>query len=222
METFHVGAFAGEDASPTRPPTDGSPVRLRAYAACDVQASSFVGGNWREARLLLRVVLPSTAAWTAGQRWFRCDLSEVGAAFDPHPVPRAGTLVSALSTPSSLRHNCYVAGLEAGQLSRMFPMSCTEPHNTEFAGVWTAPAGPYAELPDDAMLDGCLSKIADFADLPNDDDMAARSGALYFPPEEISWTAGDRGVRCFLWLEERTVSKSLKSVGVKDFPIPRD
>ena len=218
-ETVHVGTFDGVDAGLAGPPKDETSAQRRAYDSCDAAVRSFLGGDWREARLTLRLLVPSKDGWSAGERWFRCDLSEIAGADQPFPIPRAGTLAKALGTPSSLRFGCHHAAEENDRLRYLLPATCTDPHNSEFVGVWTAPDVPYAELGDQATHRGCGTTVASYAGVPDDDDLEYRTGTLAFAPEEWQWAMGERGVRCFLWIDDGKVSRSLKAAGVKGLPI---
>ncbi|GAB3155560.1 hypothetical protein GCM10027290_51950 [Micromonospora sonneratiae] len=218
-ETVHVGTFEGKDATLGSTPANGSPAQLRAYQACDSAVRAFVGGDWREARLIMRLLMPSKDGWAAGQRWFRCDLTEMLAIDFPDPNGRTGTLKGALGRSTPLRLTCFNPESKLGQIQEMVPASCTAPHTSEFGGVWTAPDGRYGDLAGDAMDRGCADVLARFANVPNDGDLEYRFGTITYGPDEQQWEAGERGVRCFLWLEDRKVSRSLKSAGVNDLPV---
>jgi hypothetical protein len=49
--------------------------------------------------------------------------------------------------------------------------------------------------------------------------MQYRTGWISYNPTETEWAQGERGVRCFLWFNDKQVSRSLKGVGTAGLPI---
>jgi hypothetical protein len=222
-ETAHVGEFTGEVADRVTPPPEGSPEWREAYAACDQAATDYLGADFRHGMLWLGVTVPSVAAWEGGARWFRCEL----APFDPHAgtfEERLGSLAGALEAESELRLGCYqaVTSGEDSDVEEMRPRDCDEPHNSEFVGVWRAPDVPYPDRAeeDSARLvhDGCLELVAEYADVPVDGDLEFRSGTIGFWMSEEEWDNGDRGLRCYLWLE-RELTESVRGAGTGGLPV---
>ncbi|WP_434741964.1 septum formation family protein [Micromonospora sp. SH-82] len=219
LETVHVGTFT---ANRPEPPTVGS-VELRgAFAECDVRATGYLGDEWRGARLRLGVALPSAVGWGVGARWFRCDLTElttVEAAGDP--VTRTTSLRGALRGPSPLRLGCQQAStIRGGRVTGLTPVTCDKRHNAEYAGVFRAPETPYPTRDRDwaPVYTGCRSVLARYAGVPEDRLLPLRTDVVVRPPSAGRWRAGDRGVRCYLWLSQRSVSGSLKGVGTAGLP----
>jgi hypothetical protein len=223
-ETIAVGTFTGEPARAAAPPATGSPGAKAAYQDCDTEAVAFVGGDWRTARLWLGVVQPSPAAWKGGARWYRCDLVEVTSIEDDGElVQRTGSLRSALTEPDSpLRLTCYAVQLTAaGTIDRMPARPCTAQHNAEFAGVWKAGDLPYPKTGEQwaAFHNGCRTLIAAYAKVPNDKNLEFRTGVVSLPGGEDVWADGDRGVRCYLWVDGAKLTASVKGGGDKALPI---
>jgi Septum formation len=223
-ETAHVGTFTGPVAAASTPPAKGSPGAKDAYRQCDTKAAEYVGADWRTARLWLGVVQPSPAAWSGGAKWFRCDLIEVSSVEDDGDVvPRVGSLRDTLKRPSSpLKLACYAVEVDAnGGIDTMPPASCTKPHNAEFVGLWTTGEVPYPRTGADweKFHDGCRAIIADYVGVPNDKDLEFRTGVVSLPGGEDVWQDGDRGVRCYLWLDGAKLKSTLKGRGVKALPI---
>ncbi|XTZ13824.1 septum formation family protein [Micromonospora echinospora] len=221
VETTHVGTFP---AAVTAPPAVDSPSMRAAFADCDTRTSAYVGDEWRAGRLRLGVALPSKVGWAAGARWYRCDLTEVDTVERAaRTVLRTGSLRDALKAAAApLRLGCQNArtGPELG-VQAVTPTDCAKAHNAEFVGVWKAPETPYPAKPADwaPLYAGCRSVLARYAGLPVDDYLKFRTDMVVRPPGAARWKAGDRGVRCYLWLSDRTVTRSLKGAGPTVLPI---
>ena len=224
-ETVYVGTYPAPAADADEPPADGSAGARAAYRACDQAATEYLGGPWRAARLWIGVTHPSTAAWGGGSRWFRCDVLEISSIEDDGGlVQRAGSLRDALTEAASpLRLTCYAIKLDAdGAIGTMPGVSCAAKHNAEFVGVWNAgstmayprTAGAWA-----ALHDGCRKLIAQYAGVPDDDDLQYRTGVVSLPGGDDVWAQGDHGVRCYLWLDGSALTSSLKGKGVAGLPI---
>ncbi|MEU7945187.1 septum formation family protein [Micromonospora taraxaci] len=220
LETVHVGAFPVERASA---PASGSAELRGAFAECDTRATGYVGDDWRAGRLRLSVALPSSPGWGAGSRWFRCDLTELttteaGATV----VVRSGSLRDALKGPSGLRLGCQQTRVAAGRsVQTLVPVECARQHDAEFVGVWRAPDVPYPTRDSDwaPLYTECRSALSRYVGVPDDADLRFRSGVVVRPPGAGRWKVGDRGVRCYLWLSNRTVTASLKGAGPAGLPV---
>ncbi|MEH1102868.1 septum formation family protein [Micromonospora sp. CPCC 205561] len=219
VETVHVGAFpAGRPA----PPPGGSAELRGAFADCDTRATGYVGAEWRSGRLRLAVALPSGPGWAAGARWYRCDLSEVDTVEAAAKVVlRTGSLRDALRGPSPLRLGCQEARSAGGSVRTLRPVDCATRHDAEFVGVWRAPDRPYPTRPADwaPLYAGCRSTLGRYVGVPDDADLRFRSGVVVRPPGVGRWRVGDRGVRCYLWLDDRTVTGSLRGAGPAALPV---
>jgi hypothetical protein len=60
--------------------------------------------------------------------------------------------------------------------------------------------------------------VASYAGIPNDSNFTYRTGQVATPFNKASWELGNRGVRCYIWLN-KNVSNSLKGVGTGGLPI---
>lgn len=221
VETVHVGTFPGDRATL---PTVGSAELRAAYAECDAKASGYVGGDWRTARLWLGVALPPATAWTGGARWFRCDLTELASVeSDGEVVTRAASLRDVLKSANPIRLGCYTARLDRQRtIDELVAAECTRAHNAEFAGAWRAPetvAYPTRDRDWVRFYDECRKAVGRHVGLPNDANLRFRVGVVALPGEAAQWRAGDRGVRCYLWLSDRTVNRSLRGAGAAALPI---
>jgi hypothetical protein len=224
-ETVYVGEYSGDAAETEAPPDRTSAPGREAYRTCDAQATEYVAGPWRDARLWIGVTNPSPAAWGGGSRWFRCELVELDSIEDDGAlVQRKGTLRGAMNSDSSgLELGCYAIGLDsAGAIKTMPPADCGEKHNAEYVGVWDAPAGatyPKRNSSWARFHDGCRVLVAKYVGVPEDGDLRYRTGVVSLPGNTEVWAQGDHGVRCYLWLDGAELIGSLKSKGTKALPV---
>jgi len=217
-ETVHVGAF---DAAGGKSPAPGEKSYQTAYAECGAKASTFLGGDWRTARLNLGLVLPAPEAWQGGSRWYRCDLAETRSLDDNSMASRDGSLKGALSKTSALRYSCFTPKIAKELVQEMAPIACTKPHRSEFVGIYAAPAKSYKTFlaDDETIHKACLDLVASYAKLPKDDNLGARTGTIYYYPTTAEWDQGNRGVKCFSWDSGRTFTRSIKGGGTSLLPV---
>lgn len=223
LETVHVGTFAGAAGEGSAPPASGSAPFGTAYAECDTRARAYLGADWRIGRLWLGVALPSPVGWAAGARWFRCDVSELSNVEDNGDVvSRTASLKGALQAAGPLRLGCYATTLtRAETIDQMPPVDCGARHNSEFTGVWRAPAGwkyPSAERDWQAFYDGCYQVAARFVEV-SQSTIRFRAGVVALPGGPDDWRSGNRGVRCYLWISDGRFTRSLKAAGDRGLPI---
>jgi hypothetical protein len=223
-ETVYVGTYPSPAAEAADPPAQDSAGARAAYATCDAKTTAYVGGPWRTARLWIGVTQPTRAAWTGGARWFRCEvLVSSSVEDDGGLVQRVGSLAGALKDPASpLLLTCYRVLLDKdGKISTMPSAPCAAEHNAEFVGVWDAAEAGYPETTKqwDKFHDGCRGLIAAYVGVPNDADLQFRAGVISLPGGDDVWELGDRGVRCYLWLDATTLKASLKGKGGKAMPV---
>jgi hypothetical protein len=222
LETVRVGTFTGADAAGDGPPPDGGPARQRAYADCATFARQYLGGDWRAARTGLDLVVPTATQWAAGGRWYHCDVVEFADLDSYRVVGRAGGMKGALSGPRSLALGCFNVTTKGQDIGSMAATDCATTHNSEFAGVWEAPPGPYpadASQREKAQLDGCRAVVAAFAGVPDDDKVRYRIGQITYGFGKADWDLGNRGARCYIWLENKTFTSSMRGAGPGALPI---
>jgi hypothetical protein len=223
-ETAYVGVYPEPAVEAPAPPTEGSAGARAAYRTCDEKISKFVGAPWRTGRLWIGVTHPSAAAWSGGAHWFRCEVLEISSIEDDGGlVMRLGSIRDALKPASSaLRLTCYAIQLDsAGSIDTMPSAKCTARHNAEFVGVWDAGALDYPTGDSQwaKFHAGCRKLISRYAGVPNDNDLQYRTGVVSLPGGEDVWALGDRGVRCYLWLDGAELTTSLKGKGTRGMPI---
>jgi hypothetical protein len=224
-ETVYVGTYPSPAADADEPPAEGSAGSRVAYRACDLKTTEYVGGQWRGARIWAGVTHPSAAAWAGGARWFRCDILEISSIEDDGGlIQRTGSLKDALQEPASpLLLTCYAVKMDTnGAIGTMPASSCAAQHNAEFVGVWyagTKSTYPKTDAQWAAFHDGCRKLIATYVAVPDDADLQYRTGVVSLPGGEDVWALGDHGVRCYLWVDDATLTSSLKLKGPKSLPI---
>lgn len=223
-EIVYVGQFEGAAADRVTPPEQRSAEWREAFAACEEGAAEYLGADYHLARLWLGVVVPSSEAWEGGARWFRCDVVqfEDEITFD---FVRTGSLAGALAEEDSeLRLTCFeVTVTEDDLIDQMDPVGCDDPHQAEFVGVWRAPAGGYLDGANDASAErvhsGCRRRVAEYVDVPIDGDLVFRTGTIADWMDEEDWDNGDRGFRCYLWLNGDEITESLRGAGPEGLPV---
>jgi len=223
-ETVFVGTYPSPAADASSPPAEGSAGSRQAYRVCDTKTSEYLGAPWRTGRFWIGVTHPSSAAWTGGARWFRCEVLEISSIEDDGGlVLRLGSLRDALAEPATdLLLTCYAIRLdEAGAISTMPAAPCTAKHNAEFVGVWDAGNLTYPSKDDEweKFHDGCRTLIASYVKVPKDADLQYRAGVVSLPGGEDVWALGDHAVRCYLWLDGGELTSTLKGKGTKGMPI---
>ena len=206
-ETVAVGDLPG--AGGLKSPADGTGP---AFRECTKQASAFLGADWRTGWLIMQPVLPSSAAWAGGARWYRCDLAE-SSPVDGAVVDRTTTIKAGLAAGSQLRMTCANPRIQGEQVTEMHPATCSSVHTAEFAGLWPTTARSADELSTGALEKGCDATIAKFAGLADNASVSARVGWLGLPARPTSWRSGDRAIRCFLWLNGEKMTGSYRNAG---------
>jgi hypothetical protein len=223
LETVYVGQFTGAAAGAAVPPVRGSAHVRAAFAECSTRTKEYVGADWLTGRLWLGVALPSPQAWSGGSRWFRCDVAEVTNAEDSgYTTSRDASVKDALKSRSPLSLGCFQVTLaKDSSIDTMPAIQCTKAHNSEFAGVYYSrdAAYPRGSKAFEELYDECRKVIARFAGVPVDGNIRYRTGVIAIPGSEDDWQNGNRGVRCYLWLSERKVNRSLKGAGNSGLPI---
>jgi hypothetical protein len=193
-----------------------------AYATCDAASTAFLGGDRHIGRVRLRVLPPSGEQWSAGARFFHCDLIEANTLDnDAEMIEREGSLKAALSGDKPLAEGCSAWPEKPADLRSvhgLLPTPCTSPHQLEFAGV--AVTGPRA-YPDTTDLmrvvfgADCAEVVAKYVGMSRSQLANHRQiRSIWWPADRESWDNGDRSARCYVTTSDnRTLTKSLKGVG---------
>jgi hypothetical protein len=222
LETIHIGRITGDDAARDIPPPDGGSAQQLEYRDCVNAARAFVGDDWRTGRVGLDLVVPSAAQWDADARWYRCDLVEFTDLDTYEVAQRSASLKDALAGARPLALTCFKVTTKADAVDTMGAVDCGSGHNGEFAGVWEAPPGAYPAdetQREKAELAGCRSVVASFAGVPDDNRLQYRVGQITFGFGKGDWDLGNRGVRCYLWMDSKNLTRSMKGAGTGALPI---
>jgi hypothetical protein len=222
VETVKVGGFTGADAAKDLPPAVGGAAQQAAYADCARAARDYVGGDWRDGRLALDVVFPTAGQWDAEGRWYRCDLAELRHLDSDDRSARDGSLKGALAGAGPLALTCLNVTGTGGAIETMASVPCSDPHNGEYAGLAELTGDAYPATGSDrekAQLDGCRRVVAGYTGVPNDDKFRYRVGQIAYGFGKPAWDLGNRGVRCYLWMNGKTYTRSLKGAGPSGLPI---
>ena len=215
-EAFYLGELTGKAAA--KDAAQSGAATTAAAAECGRRAVTFFGAEHRTGQLRLQPVLPGTAGWAGGARWFRCDAMQVDLNTD-RVVSRTGSLRDTLKGRAPMALRCFQADVRGASVGELRAVDCAKKHDAEFAGLWTAPAGDLADLDNTRLGKGCRSTIADWAGVPDNSDTQYRYGYLGFAPTGVEWDNGLRTVQCFLWMEGRTLKGSYRKAGTKKLPI---
>jgi hypothetical protein len=137
-------------------------------------------------------------------------------------VTRTASLKDQLGKQGPLSLTCYqVTAQKSGQIESRDPVICARSHNSEFAGVFTAPFETYpAKQADwDRLHSECRNVVAKYVRLPIDSNLRFRTGTVVVPGSQEDWEIGNRGVRCYLYLRGKSFTRSLKGAGTGALPI---
>lgn len=203
-ETVYVGQLGGVVAALPSPPKPGDATLIATWRDCDRQATAFVGRTWSDGRLDLQLVLPTETAWTSGARWYRCDLTEITDVYKYVAKSRYGSLKGKLDPAMLL--GCFAVTSKGMSINDNTAVSCTSKHNAEYVGsIWSnLPAYPTKDSDFQKLFNACFTKIDRFMGSNNVDlgTYVARAGT------DQEWRAGYRVIRCYLWLNKKSMSKS--------------
>jgi hypothetical protein len=61
--------------------------------------------------------------------------------------------------------------------------------------------------------------VAAFAGVPDDDKVRYRIGQITYGFGKADWDLGNRGARCYIWLENKTFTSSMRGAGPGALPI---
>ncbi len=217
-ETVYVGQLTGPAAELATPPEPDDASVAPAFAECDERATAFTGRQWRDGRLTLELTLPSSAAWQGGARWYRCELNELTTVTDDADwVQRKGSLRGSL--PAGLLLGCFAETGKNGSVDSMPEIDCAKSHNAEYVGTFAAAATrkyPSSDADWNYFHDNCRKVMADFIGVAK--SATSKYGVISWPYSRATWAAGDRGVRCYLWLETKKMTGSTKGTKGKGIP----
>jgi len=210
-ETLYVGEFSGTAASGTTPPETDSKDVADAFDTCEEQVNKVLGYDWRDLRLELKLVTPSSPAWKGGARWFACDVIEVADLENAETKARTANIQDALKT---LPLGCFTA-TESGSDLTMAEVACTTSHNSEYVGSFTPAASvayPANDAGWDVLHEKCDEVAAAYMGVTGSQFDKSYSEIAWATSKKY-WSAGNNNVRCFLWLGKGKMTGSAKGKG---------
>lgn len=217
VQTLHVGQLSGEIAVRATPPVLTDPSAEPVYAECDKGVKARLGRDWRDFRLAIVVHVPTAAAWAGGARWVTCNAvipRDLARMDDNDLIEQEGPLTG--SALDRLLLGCFSYTSAPG--SSLTGVECGTPHNAEYVGTDSMPAGtkyPQADSDWDKLHEKCFVLTAAFVGVARS---ALTIGVSSWIESESRWHGGDRSIRCYLWLDEKTMSASAK--GSRGLGIP--
>ncbi|GIH19336.1 septum formation family protein [Rugosimonospora africana] len=192
-------SFTGSIAGRSTAPAEDSPSRAVADAQCLTGAADYLGGDYHLGIFDLNLVLPSNAAWSGGARWFRCDLVRYTDA-NATMFGVTNSVKSGLRGSGPLASICRTITDDGhGSLTDEQLADCTQPHNSELAGLFTAPDLPWPsdeQARDDLASQGCQRVVAKYLGFSGGEVDSPYLGWGYESFTEAQWDLGDRTIRC--------------------------
>lgn len=201
-ETVYVGTFTGTDSAASTAPGAGTPAQVGAFDQCRRNALDYIGGDFMLGRMNLDLALPGPKAWTGGARWFRCEVTRYTNLDNAGEVTEeAGSVRGGLQGARPLALTCATDTANGGgAITAEQVTDCGQPHNAEFAGLFTAPSSPW--LADEGRhklaVDGCEGVAASYLGLPGGKMTNPVLGWLADSFDQDQWMLGNRTVRCFV------------------------
>jgi hypothetical protein len=217
LEVVAVGKVPADLAAQPKLPAREQFAKL--YADCEEGAAKYLGGDWQTGRMYLFLQPPTYAQWLGGLRTYRCDAVVVGAGDEYEKYDK--TFKGSLQPGGPLTQGCQLtSGATKDTLfERAEPVACTSPHDMEFAGYITAPADaafPTNQDANDKLFGkGCEAKMLEYLGMSRTAYNKQRD--VYYvwwrTAGSTGWKAGDHSSRCYFFLHNRKLSKSVKGVG---------
>ncbi|MCP2328527.1 hypothetical protein HDA40_007034 [Hamadaea flava] len=216
-ETTYVGEFTGDLAKLDHAPRlMGSlewdvTAQQQVYAECDRRTSAYLGrASWYDLRLRLEVIVPADAAWAAGRRWFRCDLSEMDVDWAV-TEPRDGSLKRFAYAPACLDITSDVTTI----------VDCATKHNAEYVGSFLNPMvtkEPESDADYAPIQARCRSLAAPFLGVAASRVAGLTGTTVWFDYEYKFWAAGRRIVHCSLWFGTAAMTGSARGRQGRNLP----
>jgi Septum formation len=199
-ETVFVGTFTGADADRSMPPTAGGPAVAAVFADCRKNATAYLGDDFAMGPLDLTVVLPVVAAWKGGARWYRCDVVRYSNVWHGS-VGGQGSVKDGLRGDRPLALTCYTVTDDKESITDEEPIACTQPHNGELAGLFTAPDVPWpadTQARKNIADKGCEGVVAAFLGLSGGRVTNPALGWGWDGFSQKRWELGNRTIRCLV------------------------
>jgi hypothetical protein len=199
-ETVFVGTFSGADADRSAPPAKASPALATVFGDCRKNATAYLGDDFAMGPLDLIVVLPVVAAWKAGARWYRCDVTRYYNV-SHRTVGGQGSVKDGLRGDRPLALTCFTVTDDKNKITDEEPTACAQPHNAELAGLFTAPDVPWPAdqtARSNMAQKGCQQVAAQYLGLTGGRVNNPVLGWGWDNFVQDRWELGDRTVRCLV------------------------
>ncbi len=196
-ETTYVGKLEGAVADRQIPPLAGTDDLTDTFKTCATKTQDFLGGNWQTGYLQLAVTLPGKPAWKGGARWYRCELIGLSRDIDEESIRLTGSAKGALASKGQLARTCSLVQTDsAGSIKSDNAIDCAQPHNAEFAGLYTLSGTTYpsASALENQGSDACKKTYTSFLGIPP--DKSHYFGWTWQPISELKWKLGIRTGLC--------------------------
>lgn len=187
-----------------------------ARAGCTAEASRFLGGSWRSARLSVYPAFVSPP----GDGFYACSVAQTADPAGDQLVARTSTLSGAMgpSGDKSLAIDC-VSG--TGTItSQLTFVPCAQEHTYEFVGLYTVtPLGaPYdkAQL-SQAVNGGCTSLVNDFVGVPAGQTRTDLRIEPVGPETAAQWVGSDQTFACYV-SGSAPWKGTIKNLGTRPLP----
>ncbi len=202
-ETYYVGTItdARTDAL-TVPPRAGAREFKPLYQVCAKRAVEFLGGDYHLGRLAIVPVLPTKTEWSAGARFYRCEVMEIMA--NRKVLQRTTSVKDGLRGKRPLAIGCANRSVDGdGNITSFTWVDCATPHHLEFTGLYTHRDG---EVPTEATLReraavGCLGVgIRYTGHSPSEVNNDGKYSWVFSHINDVdtTWRVGDRTHHCYL------------------------
>ncbi len=149
--------------------------------------------------LRLELVLPTPAAWTGGARWYRCDILRFTNALANQVDTSIGSVRDGLRGARPLALTCYTQTDQSDATTGEGRNPCASPHNSELAGLYTAPDIPWPadeKAREDLGFKGCDPVVGAYLGFTSGHDDSPYLGYAISLFDQSQWELGDRTIRC--------------------------
>lgn len=186
-------------------------VTSAASTACSAAQARFLPGlRTTESRFLFAYYVPSKAAWQAGARWVRCDLSvvNIGSSFIEPTLSELPTHISDLLSSFAAHPDLFALCINTGD-----PVASADPLSSESATYADCAKDPQWREKSESNLPGDAS-----SPFPEDSAIAAFNQAncgaaadardeqwTVYAPDSETWKTGDRIVECWVATKSSTI-----------------
>ncbi|MFC4005342.1 septum formation family protein [Prauserella oleivorans] len=190
VEITAEGTFGG--GMPEQPP-DRDTVFAAVFPECRQAAADYLGNEDYDASTLGAWLLwAGREDWTAGKRWYRCGVAELGA--DGSALPRTGSVRNALAGDGLYEFQVCSATRPSQELPRL--VSCDRPHSGEAVGTVAMgrPAEPFPSERafNDRARPACTRAVREYVGAERDDVTAS-----WRWPDEVNWRYGFTNITCY-------------------------